>query len=96
MPLEQMCPYNTIQCTSAISADAPVGSKTFGIIVLRAVQHSNADESEYFAEAALHAAELVRLSQARAYQERGRSMVASDILHHLQQAVAEAWPLKAS
>jgi NAD(P)H-hydrate repair Nnr-like enzyme with NAD(P)H-hydrate dehydratase domain len=58
------------------------------------VQDGSQDELACFMDAALNAAELVRLAQSKAYQERGRSMVASDMLHALQPAVAAAWPLK--
>lgn len=47
--------------------------------------------TECIAEAALNACELVRVAQQHAFEERGRSMVASDIVRCLQPAVAEYW-----
>ena len=55
------------------------------------VQDASKDESLLFMEAALHAAELVRDAQRQAYEKRGRSMVASDVLHCVQPAVAGQW-----
>lgn len=50
------------------------------------------DESSLYVEAALHAAELVRVAQRLAFAQRGRSMVASDMLNSLKDAVESEWP----
>lgn len=50
-----------------------------------------AGEQECMKQAAVNACELVRIAQAMAYAERGRSMVASDILRYLQPAVQQCW-----
>lgn len=57
------------------------------------VQVYGADESMLLIEATVSAAELVRVAQARAFERRGRSMVASDVMNALQEAVEECWPV---
>lgn len=72
------------------SPDDPVTSRSGAV----RVQSGGKNETELLIEAALAAAELVRVAQKQAYAERGRSMVASDMLHALHNAVASSWPLK--
>eukprot|EP00892_Ulva_mutabilis_P012737 jgi/Ulvmu1/9836/UM056_0077.1 len=49
------------------------------------------EEQECMKQAALNACELVRNAQEIAYRSRGRSMVASDIMHALHEAVSKCW-----
>jgi hypothetical protein len=57
------------------------------------VQVDGADETMLLIEATVNAAELVRVAQARAFEKRGRSMVASDVMNALHEAVEECWPV---
>lgn len=60
--------------------------------VRRDVQGLEAEgEQDCIKQAAINACELVRTAQGIAYGDRGRSMVASDILHSLHTAVKLCW-----
>lgn len=52
------------------------------------------EEQECMKQAVVHACELVRNAQEIAFGERGRSMVASDIVHALHLAVQRCWGSK--
>ena len=43
-------------------------------------------------DAIVGAAEIVRAAQARAFEHRGRSLVASDVVGELCTVVKELWP----
>lgn len=53
---------------------------------------TGAEQSAVLMDAVLGAAEVVREAQDRAFQMRGRSLVASDVVRQVGTAVGAQWP----
>lgn len=79
--LEQWCVHGFVE----------LGYLCQAVCTLLYVLLQGLDVSRCVAEAALDACELVRAAQERAFEECGRSMVASDIVRHLPGAVRSCW-----
>lgn len=59
---------------------------------VRAQELAPADETAALASAAVSAATVLRQAQRRAFEQHHRSMVASDVLHALEDVVEASWP----